>query len=260
MDIYELGQGGRVGLDRASVSRGGEGYIADVHGRPDWVAKVFHTEFRGITSIDARRRKNDGLNRKRQKVHAMVRETPRTRRNDGHIVLAWPEDVLLRNGTVAGFVMPKIDVKDALEVHQITNRADRFAPMPGCPQWARDFDFRYLTRTAYNLASAVQMIHNAGVVIGDFNERNILVMRTALVSLVDCDSMQFTRGRHTYLCEVGRPEYTAPELQGVDFHKVVRGQESDLFALGVHIYMLLLDGAQPFRGGAWRGDGDPLEF
>lgn len=92
--------------------------------------------------------------------------------------------------------------------------------------------------------------------IGDFNERNILVAETTQVSLVDCDSMQFTQNGHTYLCEVGRPGYTAPELQGKNLRNVTRTQESDLFALAIHIYMLLLDGAHPFQAGDWQGRGE----
>lgn len=112
----------------------------------------------------------------------------------------------------------------ALEIHQITSASDRAHPRPSMPQWGRGFNFRYLSHTAMNLASAVETAHSGGAVLGDFNERNILVTDTTQVSLVDCDSMQFTQNGRTYLCEVGRPEYTAPELQGRDSEWQGRGE------------------------------------
>ena len=70
---------------------------------------------------------------------------------------------------------------------------------------------------AANLCLAVDTVHRVDAVIGDFQERNILVNDTTRVTLVDCDSMQFTGADgHQFLCGVGRPEFTAPELAGVD--------------------------------------------
>ncbi len=256
MTAYKLGNGSTVRLGKI-LATAGEGRVADVEGHPNWVAKVFHTTFNGVTSRDELRRKEEGLGRKREKVGAMVQSKPDGwRLGNGHVVLAWPEEVLLEGGVVAGFVMPKIKVAEALEIHQITSASDRANPMPSGPQWGRGFNFRYLSHTAMNLASAVETAHSGGAVIGDFNERNILVAETTQVSLVDCDSMQFARNGRTYLCEVGRPEYTAPELQGRDLRSVTRTQASDLFALAVHIYMLLLDGAHPFQAGDWQGRGE----
>ena len=257
MTGYRLSSGTTVRLGRRIATAGGEGSVSEVLGYPRWVAKMFHTTFAGVASQEELRDKKEALDRKRTKVRAMVRNRPEGwRLSNGHVALAWPEDVVLNDGVIAGFVMPKIKVAEALELHQVASPSDRTNPMPSGPQWGRGFNFRYLSHVAMNLATVVESAHSGGAVIGDFNERNILVSETTQVSLVDCDSMQFTWNGRTYFCEVGRPEYTAPELQGKDLRKVARTQESDLFALAVHIYMLLLDGAHPFQAGDWRGAGE----
>jgi DNA-binding helix-hairpin-helix protein with protein kinase domain len=104
---------------------------------------------------------------------------------------------------------------------------------------------------------AVQTVHDTRAVIGDFQERNILVSDTARVTLVDCDSMQFTdtRGRQ-YLCGVARAEFTAPELSQMDLRVSPREKSSDLFALAVHIHLLLMGGNHPFLRGNWTGLGE----
>ena len=110
-----------------------------------------------------------------------------------------------------------------------------------------------MLRVATNLASAAQALHDAGYVIGDFNERNIMVRKNALVTLVDCDSMQVPSSTgKPFLCEVFRPEFTAPELLHVNLSKQMRTPESDRFPLAVHIYQLLMEGPQSFRGGLAR--------
>lgn len=256
MPRYRLGSGRAVELGRELASAG-EGRVTDVVGQPKLVAKIFHTEFVGVAGPADLRRKQAGLARKRSKVAAMVKQKPvGWRDGSGHVVLAWPEDVLLEGSTIVGFVMPKIDLSDVLELHQVANPSDRADPMPNGPQWGRGVNFRHLSHIALNLAAAVGTAHIGGAVIGDFNERNVLVKPTTLVTLVDCDSMQVRQGNDIYLCEVGRPEFTAPELQGADTRTVVRTPASDLFALAIHIYMLLLDGAHPFQAGEWTGRGE----
>jgi hypothetical protein len=123
------------------------------------------------------------------------------------------------------------------------------------------FNYRYLVRTARNLCAAVQAVHQAGYVIGDLNESNVLVSDRALVTLVDADSFQ-VRDPETgvvYRSLVGKPEYTPPELQGCSFADVDRQPEHDAFALAVLIFKLLMEGFHPFDG-VYRGRGEPPEM
>jgi hypothetical protein len=123
------------------------------------------------------------------------------------------------------------------------------------------FNYRYLVRTARNLCAAVQAVHQAGYVIGDLNESNVLVSDQALVTLVDADSFQ-VRDPETgvvYRSLVGKPEYTPPELQGCSFADVDRQPEHDAFALAVLIFRLLMEGFHPFDG-VYGGRGEPPEM
>ena len=174
----------------------------------------------------------------------------------GHMNLAWPSEVVLADGRFAGFLMPAVDARQTVELHRITNPTDR-RTATGAAAWTKGFDWRYLVRTAANLAHATHVLHAAGVVIGDFNESNIRTWREARVTLLDCDSMQIRdpASGEWFFCRVGRPEFTPPELVRADWARTVRHPSSDLFALAIHLYQLLLEGEHPFRG-VWRGDGE----
>ena len=80
--------------------------------------------------------------------------------------------------------------------------------------------------------------------------------QSARVTLVDTDSYHITdsASSRVYRCEVGLPEYLPREIQ----EKMKNGQTlataslptfskySDLFALAVHIFALLMNGCHPF--------------
>jgi DNA-binding helix-hairpin-helix protein with protein kinase domain len=99
-----------------------------------------------------------------------------------------------------------------------------------------------------NMALTFEKVHSGGYVIGDVNDRGVLVADSALVSLVDCDSFQVrdpASGR-VHRCTVGMGLYTPPELAGCRFTDVDRTTVHDLFGLAVLIYQLLL-GSHPFQ-------------
>ncbi len=171
-----------------------------------------------------------------------------------HILLAWPTDLVESGDHFIGYLMPLIDRSKTLPLHRVANPSDgRRSSSTSASRWARHIDWSYLVTAAANLALAVQVLHQAGVVIGDFNENNVLVWRDARVTLLDCDSMQITAasGRH-YLCRVGRAEFTPPELFRANWGHTVRAPSSDLFALAIHIHQLIMEGEHPFRG-VWSG-------
>jgi hypothetical protein len=174
----------------------------------------------------------------------------------GHVMLAWPSEVVLEDGQFVGFLMPAVDMANTVELHRVTNPSDR-RTATGPHSWPSGFTWKYLVRTAANLAHATHVLHQSGVVIGDFNERNVRITRDARVTLLDCDSMQVTDpvSGERFFCLVGSPEFTPPELVYADWETTVRHPSSDLFALAIHIYQLLVEGEHPFRG-AWAGRGD----
>lgn len=216
---------------------GGEADVFEVIQEPDLVAKVY-----AKGKADAARA---------AKVAAMAAKRPEDPTEPlGHCSLAWPVESLHHDdGTFAGFVMPRIS-SGSHPILRLYNPRDRRTALPG-------FTWRYLLRTASNLASAVDALHHAGYVVGDLNESNLLVEPTALVTIVDCDSMQVPDGMGGFfLCPVGKPEFTPPELQGADFAISSRTPESDAFSLAVLIFLVLMEGQHPFSG-VWMGQGNP---
>jgi amino acid transporter len=241
---YRTAAGRLVTVGRRLAS-GGEGEVYAVSGRPELVFKKYKPEaLAKAPETEA-------------KVRAMTARPPAEWReaSSGHVALAWPSEVVLENGRFTGFLMPAIDTGKSVELHRIANPSDRRGAT-GRTEWLRGFNWQYLVRTAANLAHATRLLHASGSVIGDFNERNIFVTAHARVTLIDCDSMQFTASSgRTYLCRVGRPEFTSPELARVDWKKTVRQPSSDLFALAIHLFQLLMQGEHPFRG-VWSGPGE----
>ena len=248
-----VGSGDSLDLGR-EVAAGGQGVVFEVLAPKGLV-------FKRVSGFGGRSRPSEPtpieLSRCQARVDAMVATPPLGVREDrsGHPMLAWPADSVYDSGSFVGFVMPAINTASAVELHQIANPSDRTAGDPSHP-WVRGFSWKYLVRVAANLALAVDRLHTCGVVVGDFNERNILVHSDARVTLLDCDSMQVQDSSgQWHLCPVGRPEFTAPELLHTDWLTTVRYTTSDLFALAVHIHQLLMQGNRPFDG-VWAGAGE----
>ena len=165
---------------------------------------------------------------------------------------AWPLDLLHdgKNGPVCGFVMPRIT--DCEPIHRVYGPSHRKASFPNA-------DWKFLVRTAKNLAAAFYIIHKYGYVVGDVNEGNILVTKKACVRLIDCDSFQVQAREKIYFCEVGVAQFTPPELQKSKDFRMLRTQNHDNFGLAILIFLLLFMGRHPFSG-VYKGNDDmPIE-
>jgi DNA-binding helix-hairpin-helix protein with protein kinase domain len=165
--------------------------------------------------------------------------------------VAFPIDVLFSpTETFVGFIMKKVD--GSKPVHMLYSPASRKV------EFARA-NFKFLVRTAGNIARAVASVHATGCVIGDVNHSGILVSNKATSTLIDSDSFQVIASNNKFLCQVGTPEYTPPELQGVRFDRVARTSNHDNFGLAVLVFQILFMGRHPFSG-IYQSQGDmPLE-
>ena len=244
MNVFRTTTGREFALaDR--LGGGGQGEVFQISAFPEFVLKRFFP----------RTLENDSTLEDR--IRVMVDNAPmdwREPRSD-HPTLSWPVDSVEESGQFVGFLMPLLNLSRAVELHQVANPSSRRSPSQA-ESWIQGFSWRYAVAAAANLALATNRLHDASVVIGDFNERNILVWADARVTLLDCDSMQVTDRAcgTTYLCRVGRPDFTAPELIGEDWATTLREPSGDLYALAIHIHQLLLEGTHPFDG-VWRGAG-----
>ncbi len=231
------GRGYFLTLDK-ELAAGGEGKIYSIYEEPYLVAKLYHPD--KLTPEYA------------SKLQAMLRNPPRdSARQQGCISIAWPTEPLFNvQERFVGFLMPYVDHSFSFPLLKLYNPQDR-------RQTLSRFTWQYLLHTANNLASVLAALHASGYVVGDLNESNVLVNGSALVTLVDCDSIQVPRGYGlVYRCPVGKPEYTPPELQGRDFSQIDRAVYHDNFALAVLIFLLLMEGLHPFAG-VWQGVGTP---
>jgi len=222
------------------IGRGGEAVVHRVAGQPDLLAKIYT-------------RPNPDREGKLLWMIANPPDDPAARM--GHTSISWPLDTLYDSGRFRGYLMPHIrDTVAALNVFHPRLRQQTF----------HRFTKKHLHNTAYNIAAALGAIHDRAYVVGDLNESNVLVARSTLVTLIDTDSFQvrvpgLLGTARTHFCEVGKPEYLPPELQGADLKTTVRVSEHDRFALAVLVFQLLMDGNHPFRA-RWVGDGEKPSF
>jgi DNA-binding helix-hairpin-helix protein with protein kinase domain len=213
------------------IGKGGEGEVFALGDSSGRAVKLY-------TAVDAAQRES--------KITAMVR----LRLAERSSLVAFPIGVVRSgSGRFAGFVMNLVrEHKPLFELYSPGARKQNFP----------EADYRFLVRAALNTARAVASVHDAGCVIGDINHSGVLISKKATVALIDADSFQVVDGSQRYLCRVGVPEYTPPEIQGLNLGTVVRTPNHDAFGLAIVMFQLLAMGRHPFVGAYAKGD-LPLE-
>ncbi|MBR1554490.1 MAG: hypothetical protein IJ644_03730 [Oscillospiraceae bacterium] len=231
----------------SKLATGGEGDIYDIDGRGWQVAKIIHAN----TPVAKVRRLSDKITKMENYYNSLGADAKKIISRQ----ITWPEIALFdANNNFRGYIMQKVTGHETLDCAYSHSQNVK-----------SNFSLKDKVLIARNLCVAVNVLHHFHhVVVGDFNPRNILVsISKATVYLVDADSFhfQFTRnvnGRtitELYPALVGRSEYLPKEL--VDYMKSQNAQldncpqptfnrESDLFALAIHIFCLLMNGTHPF--------------
>ena len=202
-------------LEVGKPKKGGEGSVSPVLGRKNRVAKIYKTPTKEHEA----------------KLLQMV----------GHRRIKWvalPEDVLYDSqGSFRGFTMQNIaDSTDLDHVYAY--------PLP-----ATAVTNQQKIKIARNICAVLGDIHEAEYVIGDFNPGNIGVnTKTGHVVFWDTDSYHVSNIHRCVVCKSG---YAAPELlrdKGKTYAEKDFTQETDNFALAVHMFQLLMNGFHPFGG------------
>lgn len=207
------------------IGSGAEGVVYPVADSPHVCAKIY-SDFERSAALGPR-------------LDALSRLAPVTWGGDcpEHLHVAWPRTTLRDDkGQLRGVVVPRIDGTPLLRLLDAQARIGLLDE----PTW----------RTTFTIAARVgrlfDMLHGAGIVIGDVSPTNVLVDRHGHVTLLDCDGVQFTDPATgvLHLGEKYTPEYAAPEV--LDVKGLTR--EHDLFGLGVVICQLVMEGEHPFGG------------
>ena len=226
--------GRRVPLGK-KLGTGGEGSVYEVPALGnDIVAKIYHTALSP---------------EKQAKLQGMVKGCDQSLKK----IAAWPMATLhiTARGQIHGFLMPKVVGSEP--IHHLYGPSHRKQRYP-------DKDWAFLINTARNASAAFEVIHSHGHVIGDVNPNLVFIAANSIVKLIDCDSFQIVADGKRYLCEVGVPHFTPPELQRhSSFRGVTRTKNHDNFGLALLLFHILLMGRHPFSG-VFSGSGDmPLE-
>ncbi|MCA9877651.1 MAG: hypothetical protein KC442_07715, partial [Thermomicrobiales bacterium] len=217
------------------LGSGGQAEVFAVAGKPPLAAKIYRSAPGPI---------------ERAKLEWMIAHPPAAPGIPG-VLIAWPQGLLLdERGRLIGILLPRIE--HGVPLITAFNPRLRAQKLP-------TYQRAHLILVAQRLATLVETMHRSGYVIGDLNESNVMISSSGEVVLIDTDSFQVRALRDgkvtTYRSPVGKPDYTAPEIQGVSFHSVDRSFEHDRFALAVLIFQLLMDGRHPYAG-RWLGHDD----
>lgn len=229
-DVY-IADGKPVALENL-IGEGGEGKVFSIAALPGLAAKIY----KGSIARD-----------REDKIAAMVGSGLAAKSE----TISFPICVLReKNGRFAGFMMRLVQGHHPL--HELYSPASRQQHFPKA-------DYRFLVRSALNICKAVAQAHQAGCMIGDINHSGILISSKATAVLIDADSFQFVPDERRFLCLVGVPEYTPPELQGRSLRNVVRTTDHDAFGLAVVVFQILAMGRHPFSGRFSGGGEMPIE-
>lgn len=113
------------------------------------------------------------------------------------------------------------------------------------PGWKK----RDLVQCTITILHKFKYLHDNGIIVGDINPSNILVVSPLEVYFVDTDSYQID----DLPCPVGTPLFTAPEIHQrhragelSDFTEIMRTRQNEYFAIATLMFMLMMPGKPPY--------------
>ena len=98
------------------------------------------------------------------------------------------------------------------------------------PSWSKI----EITKLALNVLDKIEVLHEKDILVADINPMNINVVNYDDVYLLDTDSFQID----DYPCPVGTVDFTAPEIQGVNYTEFIRSKEHEYYAIATLLFMI----------------------
>ena len=204
------------------IGEGGEGSVFETSlGKTsDYVAKIYS--------------RNKLIDTKIEKLKLMMSKSIALRG------LCFPV-ALIKNeqGEPVGFLMPRakgVELGKSIFMPKLLQQ--KF------PSWTR----RDTIQLCITILEKIKYLNSRGIILGDINGQNILVVSPTEAYLVDCDSYQIGK----YPCPAGTVHFTPPEAQGKDYSTFLRTQAMENFAIATLLFMIMLPGKSPYAsvGGA----------
>jgi len=172
--------------------------------------------------------------------------------NDPHFInspegeVCWPISVVrstFGSRDIIGFLMKRAG-RNAMSLETLKNEINS-----GARFWNRSRSD--LIEIAMNVVQTFRELHkekkngSPRFLMGDINERNILVDENKKVYFIDVDSYQIDN----MLCPVGTPEYTSPRLyqKNCQYRSVPRTISDERFAMAYLIFYILFLGDTPYN-------------
>ena len=216
------------------IAEGGEGQIFEVDDGQNNICKIFKLDNEKLEVVRS----------KNEKLEAMAAKP------FGSPEVIWPsKDSLvvtrLDKQSISGILMPFIKNKE--DLNQFINSAkdnlkDQIKKDPANREKYIAKSQLELIEVALKFLAVVAKLHYFGIILGDINKGNFLITKSIRsIYFIDTDSYQLG---NEFLCNVGKPEYMAPELQ---HYKDIRTVENELFAIAVVIFEMLVYNEHPYR-------------
>ena len=229
---------------------GGEGYIYEVQENPNLLMKIYkEADLSGAPIVTPELR---------SKLEYMKNNPPDALVSQG--IIAWPLELIKDSyDNLLGFVMPRLNMDEhILRVYSYRH------PQMDQSEYGKFPSIRSRVSIAINLCSALHELHRKGYVVGDFNHENIGVnYSTGQIYIMDCDSFHIVNEYGAvFRTNVIMAGYLAPEIIIHCNEARASGRPfnldnvslptftvySDRFCLAIHIFKLLMNGVDPFRG------------
>ena len=148
--------------------------------------------------------------------------------------VCWPRELLYnRQEQLIGYRMERATGRELQ--HCVFNRV---VLMRSFPDWGK----KDTVQLCVTILEKFCALHNRGILVGDINPHNIMVVSPEEVWFVDCDSYQFGG----FPCPVGTVRFTAPEIQKKHFAEFLRSRGSENFGVATLLFMIMLPGKAPY--------------
>lgn len=142
-----------------------------------------------------------------------------------------------------GYLMPQAKGRELqTSVFMPKNLAKYF------PGWKK----RDQVELALTILEKIKYLHDRNILIGDINPRNILIVSSKEVYIVDTDSFQV----EGYPCPVGTVAFTAKEILNRNYDSFLRTKGNENFAVATLLFELMLPGKSPY---SHQGGGDQID-